>query len=146
MSASLLPARDTARARGALRSPPHARATHRPLRAALALVKLGEKKRYYAFEHADLRGMHAMALLKALAKDEGFAASLKDKELDDCAVLVIKSAQEEAPTAAEEASAVELSGARTIGSVASGAAMLFIRVDLPATPSGSCRCSPPVLR
>jgi hypothetical protein len=86
-----------------------------------------------------------MPLLKALAKDEGFAASLKDEKLDKCAVLVhTKRIAGKVPTAEEEkTNAEELVGADTIGDLVRDATMVFIRVELPPTAGeGSCPCSP----
>jgi len=116
-------------------------------------VKVGSG--YFSdFEHPELLGMRRMRLLEALSESKGFAASLKDKELDKCAVHVhTKRIAGKVPTAEEESSATELVGADTIGSLAGDATMLFIRVELPATAgtAGSCPCSPltrspPVMR
>ncbi len=105
---------------------------------------------YSDFDHPDLLKMRRMTLLKALAKDDGFAASLKDEKLDKSAVLVhTKRIAGKVPTAEEESSATELVGADTIGSLAGDATTLFIRVELPPL-EGSCQCSPlnrpPVMR
>ncbi len=100
---------------------------------------------YSAFVDPVVLNMTRMPLLKAVAKDEGFSASLKDKELDKCAVHVhTKRIAGKVPTAEEESSAAELVGTDTIGSLAGDATMLFVRVELPATAgtAGSCPCSP----
>jgi len=115
-----------------------------PPRAATAFVKVGSG--YYSdFEHPELLGMRRMRLLETLSERKGFAASLKDKELDKCAVHVhTKRIAGKVPTAEEESSATELVGTDTFGSLAGDATMLFIRVELPATAgtAGSCPCSP----
>ena len=66
-----------------------------------------------------------------LKKDEGFATSLKDVQLPDCAVELVASADKAAPK--EEDTRVSLMGATTVGEAlkASGASYLFIRVHLP---------------
>ncbi len=100
---------------------------------------------YSAFVDPAILNMTRMPLLKAVAKDEGFSASLKDKELDKCKVCVhTKPIAGEEPTTEEEAVAKPLKGINTIGSLAGDATTLFIRVELPPTAGieGSCQCSP----
>jgi hypothetical protein len=92
------------------------------------------------FKHDGIAVMDAADLLKALGKDEGFVASLKNKELDKCAVTVGACADIEGPTAAEEAAAKKLVGGATIASkVAGSPPILFIRVALPAAAGESSR-------
>ncbi len=113
-------------------------------RAATAFVKVGGGY-YSAFVDPVLLNMTRMPLLEALSESKGFAASLKDKELDKCAVFVhTKRIAGKVPIAEEESSAMELVGADTIGSLAGDATVLFIRVELPATAgsAGTCPCSP----
>ncbi len=100
---------------------------------------------YSAFVDPVLLNMTRMPLLKALAVDEGFANDLAGVKLGQCAVHVhTKRIAGKVPTAEEESSATELVGADTIGGLASGATMLFICVELPATAgtAGTCPCSP----
>ena len=113
-------------------------------RAATAFVKVGSGY-YSAFVDPALLNMTRMPLLKAVAKDEGFAVKLKGVALDDCKVFVhTKRIAGKVPTAEEESNATELVGADTIGSLAGDATMLFIRVELPGTAgtAGLCPCSP----
>jgi hypothetical protein len=102
-------------------------------RAATAFVKVGGGF-YSAFVDPDLSNMTRMPLLKAAAKDEGFAVKLKGVALDDCKVFVhTKRIAGEEPTTEEEAVAKPLKGTNTIGVLAGGATVLFIRVELPVT-------------
>ena len=113
-------------------------------RAATAFVKVGSGY-YSAFVDPALLNMTRMPLLKAVAKDEGFAVKLKEVALDDCKVFVhTKRIAGEEPPTEEEAVAKPLKGTNTIGVLAGDATTVFIRVELPATAgtAGSCPCSP----
>jgi hypothetical protein len=113
-------------------------------RAATAFVKVGGGY-YSAFVDPVLLNMTRMPLLKAVAKDEGFANDLAGVKLGQCAVFVhTKRIAGEEPTTEEEAVVKPLKGTNTIGVLAGDATVLFIRVELPATAgtAGSCPCSP----
>ena len=114
----------------------------------VVLVKVGDGN-YSSFKLAELGGMDRMDLLKALAKDEGFAVKLKGVALDDCSVSILKRVAGAVPSADEEAeAAATLVGARTLKEVTTDIALppsakCFIRVALPAStaagvPSGAC--------
>ncbi len=113
-------------------------------RAATAFVKVGSG--YYSdFEHPELLGMRRMRLLEALSESKGFANDLAGVKLGQCAVHVhTKRIAGEEPTTEVEALAKPLTGMSTIGFLASGVAMPFIRVKLPPTAgaAGTCPCSP----
>ena len=110
---------------------------------AVVLVKVGDGN-YSSFKQAEVRGMDRMDLLKALAKDEGFAVKLKGVALDDCSVSVLPRVAGDVPSAEEEKEAAALVGARTIADTNDlpVGAPLCIRVTLPkpaaaGVPSGA---------
>lgn len=110
--------------------------------SAKVLVKIGsgEDSLFPVPHDTPLDSMDRMALLKALAKDDGFHNDLKDVALGQCKVMLLRRVAGKKPTAAEEVDTVALEEADTIGEAlqavcGSGgpptAGKVFIRVRLP---------------
>ncbi len=103
------------------------------------LVKVGGGH-YLTFMNDRIMEKDSAGLLEALAGSTLFSSKLKDVALDECAVFVSRTPQEEELTE-EERRTTELLYDNTIGSLAGTAPRVFIRVDVRAAGSGGeCRC------
>jgi hypothetical protein len=129
--------------------------------SAKVLVKIGSGGEWlFPVDVEALMAMDGMALLEALAGSPRFRNDLKDVPLGQCKVFLLQQGVAGAkPTAAEEAGAIQLRSAFTIGEAllaAGGTGVkvaghrcgnFFLRVHLPGSsqPPGERRPSAPLL-